>query len=120
MNWLSMKERMPEKGVDVQVYCDDTREQFVAFSLGDGRFQFAQAQDGTAIVCRPSHWKELDSYPGKQLQTKYWNVTLASDYYVLGVKFDWIPGNSVEMAKSYAISMMANPNVWRVSDIEIM
>lgn len=119
MNWLSTKERMPEKGVDVQVYCDDTREQFIAFSLGDGRFQFAQAQDGTAIVCRPSHWKELDHAPGKEIKTKYWDVHLVTDYYVIGVKLEWVPGNSVEMAKSYAISLMANPNVWRVSDIEL-
>lgn len=63
MNWILAKDRIPDKGIDVQVYCDNTREQFVAFSLGDGRFQFAQHQDGTAIVCRPSHWADLPKAP---------------------------------------------------------
>lgn len=63
MSWVCTKCKMPEKGIDVLVFCGDTREQFVAFSLGDGRFQFAQQEDGAAIVCRPSHWTDLPKNP---------------------------------------------------------
>jgi hypothetical protein len=63
MSWVCTKCKMPGKGIDVLVYCADTREQFVAFSLGNGHFQFAQQKDGTAIVCRPSHWQSLIAAP---------------------------------------------------------
>lgn len=63
MSWVCVKCVAPAKGVDVQVYCADTREQFVAFSLGDGRFQFAVDENGKAICCRPSHWQKLLDAP---------------------------------------------------------
>lgn len=56
-------ERLPKKGEDVQVWCYDTKEQFVAFSLGDGRFQFGIGQDGIILACRPTHWQPLPKAP---------------------------------------------------------
>ena len=63
MDWLKISDVKPRKGEDVIVYCLDTDEQFVAFSLGDGRFQFAVDKNGIAICCRPSHWAELPNAP---------------------------------------------------------
>jgi len=48
--------------MDVLVYCDDTREQFVAFRSHDGRYQFS-AHEGTRICCKPSHWMPLPEPP---------------------------------------------------------
>ncbi|WP_338659042.1 DUF551 domain-containing protein [Yersinia intermedia] len=38
-SWIKCSDRRPERGTDVQVYCSDTREQFVAFHIGNGEFQ---------------------------------------------------------------------------------
>ncbi len=57
--WVAVSERLPKKGEDVQVYCDTSGEQMVAFSLGDGRFQFAVDLHGDVIACRPTHWMPL-------------------------------------------------------------
>ncbi|WP_145579760.1 DUF551 domain-containing protein [Yersinia vastinensis] len=64
--WIKCSERRPERGTDVQVYCSDTREQFVAFHIGNGEFQYAQHED-TSIACRPSHWMPLPAAPEKPL-----------------------------------------------------
>ncbi|HEI6963658.1 TPA: DUF551 domain-containing protein [Yersinia enterocolitica] len=64
--WIKCSERRPERGTDVQVYCSDTREQFVAFHIGNGEFQYAQHED-TSIACRPSHWMPLQTAPEKPL-----------------------------------------------------
>lgn len=61
--WVAVSERLPKKGEDVQVYCDTSGEQMVAFSLGDGRFQFAVDLHGDAIACRPTHWMPLPKSP---------------------------------------------------------
>lgn len=61
--WVAVSERLPKKGEDVQVYCETSGEQMVAFSLGDGRFQFAVDFYGGAIVCRPTHWMPLPPAP---------------------------------------------------------
>ena len=61
--WVAVSERLPKKGEDVQVYCTDTNEQFVAFSLGNGRFQFGIGEDGIALACRPTHWSPLPPAP---------------------------------------------------------
>lgn len=64
--WINCSDQMPERGTDVQVYCSDTREQFVAFHIGNGEFQYAQHED-TSISCRPSHWMPLLAAPEKPL-----------------------------------------------------
>lgn len=63
-SWIKCSDRRPERGTDVQVYCSDTREQFVAFHIGNGEFQYAQHED-TSIACRPSHWMPLQTAPEK-------------------------------------------------------
>ncbi|WP_145534881.1 DUF551 domain-containing protein [Yersinia alsatica] len=62
--WIKCSNHKPERGTDFQVYCSDTREQFVAFHLGNGEFQYAQHED-TSITCRPSHWMPLPASPEK-------------------------------------------------------
>ncbi|HDM8336476.1 TPA: DUF551 domain-containing protein [Yersinia enterocolitica] len=63
--WINCSDHRPERGTDVQVYCSDTREQFVAFHIGNGEFQYAQHED-TSIACRPSHWMPLPDSPEKE------------------------------------------------------
>ncbi|EMK7708043.1 DUF551 domain-containing protein [Yersinia enterocolitica] len=63
--WIKCSDHRPERGTDVQVYCSDTREQFVAFHIGNGEFQYAQHED-TSIACRPSHWMPLQTAPEKE------------------------------------------------------
>lgn len=63
--WINCSDHRPERGTDVQVYCSDTREQFVAFHIGNGEFQYAQHED-TSIACRPSHWMPLLAAPEKE------------------------------------------------------
>ncbi|HFR4116238.1 TPA: DUF551 domain-containing protein [Yersinia enterocolitica] len=63
--WIKCSDHKSERGTDVQVYCSDTREQFVAFHLGNGEFQYAQHED-TSIACRPSHWMPLPAAPEKE------------------------------------------------------
>ncbi|HEN3607703.1 TPA: DUF551 domain-containing protein [Yersinia enterocolitica] len=62
--WIKCSDQMPKRRTDVQIYCSDTREQFVAFHIGNGEFQYAQHED-TSIVCRPSHWMPLLAAPEK-------------------------------------------------------
>ncbi len=64
-SWIKCSDHRPERGTDVQVYCSDTREQFVAFHIGNGEFQYAQHED-TSIACRPSHWMPLQPAPEKE------------------------------------------------------
>ncbi|CNH96363.1 DUF551 domain-containing protein [Yersinia intermedia] len=63
--WIKCSDHRPARGTDVQVYCSDTREQFVAFHIGNGEFQYAQHED-TSIACRPSHWMPLPAAPEKE------------------------------------------------------
>lgn len=61
--WVACAEQMPEYGKDVQVYCSDTKEQFVGFHIGKGDFQFAKDELGNKIVCNPTHWMPLPAPP---------------------------------------------------------
>lgn len=65
--WHDCKDTKPPKGHDVLVYCADTGETMVAFRRGrDGEFQFGvypTSQGMGALVCRPSHWRELPHRP---------------------------------------------------------
>lgn len=62
MGWIKCSEQLPDIGKDVQVYCDDSREQFVAFRCIGGSYQFAQYED-VSIACDPSHWMTLPDPP---------------------------------------------------------
>ncbi|HDL7646070.1 TPA: DUF551 domain-containing protein [Yersinia enterocolitica] len=63
--WIKCSDHRPARGTDVQVYCSDTREQFVAFHIGNGEFQYAQHED-TSVTCNPSHWMPLPAAPEKE------------------------------------------------------
>lgn len=54
----------PAKGNDVQVYCEDTGEQFVALFMAPNRYQYAQ-KGGVTFSCNPSHWKPLCENPSE-------------------------------------------------------
>lgn len=62
MEWQSM-DTAPKTG-DIQLYCDDSKEQFVGFwNPAHEVFQIARAKDGLVIGIRPSHWKPLGEPP---------------------------------------------------------
>jgi hypothetical protein len=52
----------PKDGKDILVYCEETKEQIVAF-FQFGGWQFATASDGERIVCSPSKWMPLPDPP---------------------------------------------------------
>ncbi|MCF6686013.1 DUF551 domain-containing protein [Raoultella ornithinolytica] len=64
--WIPVSERMPEREVDVQVYCPDKKEQMVAYlernELED-YFRFATWRTGEGIYCQPTHWMPLPAGP---------------------------------------------------------
>ena len=61
--WVACSEQLPERNVDVLVYCSDTREQFVAFLRADGYFQYALDPSGGEISCSPAHWQPTPQPP---------------------------------------------------------
>lgn len=64
--WIPVSERMPEREVDVQVYCPDKKEQMVAYlerNELDGYFRFATWRTGEGIYCQPTHWMPLPAAP---------------------------------------------------------
>lgn len=65
-DWISVDERLPEYGVDVQVYCSDTGEQMVGYrsKILDSEKQFQYAIYKLVVIfCAPSHWKPLPPPP---------------------------------------------------------
>ncbi|WP_420028657.1 DUF551 domain-containing protein [Klebsiella quasipneumoniae] len=57
---------MPEREIDVQVYCPDTKEQMVAYlerNELEGYFRFATWRTGEGIYCQPTHWMPLPAAP---------------------------------------------------------
>ena len=64
--WIPVSERMPEREVDVQVYCPDKKEQMVAYLESnelEGYFRFATWRTGDGIYCQPTHWMPLPAAP---------------------------------------------------------
>ncbi|QJL26562.1 DUF551 domain-containing protein [Klebsiella pneumoniae] len=64
--WIPVSERMPDREVDVQVYCPDKKEQMVAYlerNELDGYFRFATWRTGDGIYCQPTHWMPLPAGP---------------------------------------------------------
>lgn len=60
--WIKCSERMPDSKNDVQLFCSDTREQFVGFHRGNGMFQFFNMNDVIG-ECEPTHWMPLPAAP---------------------------------------------------------
>lgn len=60
--WIKCSERMPDSKNDVQLFCSDTREQFVGFHRGNGMFQFFNMNDVIG-ECEPTHWMPLPAGP---------------------------------------------------------
>jgi len=54
----------PKDARDVHVYCDDTKEQFIAFyDTNDDHWIFACSSGGVKFVCKPTHWKSKSPAP---------------------------------------------------------
>ncbi|WP_417072391.1 DUF551 domain-containing protein [Klebsiella variicola] len=61
---------MPEREVDVQVYCPDKKEQMVAYlerNEQEGYFRFATWRTGDGIYCQPTHWMPLPAAPQEDI-----------------------------------------------------
>ncbi|MCU6328917.1 DUF551 domain-containing protein [Enterobacter quasiroggenkampii] len=69
--WVACSERMPEREVDVQVYCTEKKEQMVAYlerNEGEGLFRFATWRTGDGIYCQPTHWMPLPAAPQQEVK----------------------------------------------------
>lgn len=64
--WIPVSDRMPERDVDVQVYCADKKEQMVGYmerNETEGWFRFASLPNGGGVYCKPTHWMSLPAAP---------------------------------------------------------
>lgn len=69
--WIPVSERMPERDVDVQVYCADKKEQMVGYmerNETDGWFRFASLPNGGGVYCKPTHWMPLPAAPQQEVK----------------------------------------------------
>ena len=67
--WVACSERMPEREIDVQVYCSDKKEQMVGYmerNERDGYFRFSSLPNGVGIYCQPTHWMPLPAAPQQE------------------------------------------------------
>ncbi|EQA1580434.1 DUF551 domain-containing protein [Enterobacter hormaechei] len=67
--WVACSERMPERDVDVQVYCADKKEQMVGYmerNEQEGYFRFASLPNGGGVYCKPTHWMPLPAAPEQE------------------------------------------------------
>ncbi|EQB5730274.1 DUF551 domain-containing protein [Enterobacter hormaechei] len=67
--WVACSERMPERDVDVQVYCADKKEQMVGYmerNEQEGYFRFASLPNGGGVYCKPTHWMQLPAAPQQE------------------------------------------------------
>jgi hypothetical protein len=74
--WRDDMENAPRDGTDIQLYCEDSGEQFVGFNNpaeGSDRpdvfFTAFSKRDGSHIGCIPTHWKPLGPPPLQQPKT---------------------------------------------------
>ncbi|EBZ6087935.1 DUF551 domain-containing protein [Salmonella enterica subsp. enterica serovar Kumasi] len=70
--WIPVSERMPERDVDVQVYCADKKEQMVGYmerNETDGWFRFASLPNGCGVYCKPTHWIPLPAAPQQEVKS---------------------------------------------------
>lgn len=71
LGWIPVSERVPERDVDVQVYCADKKEQMVAYmerNEADGWFRFASLPNGGGVYCKPTHWMPLPAAPQQEMK----------------------------------------------------
>jgi hypothetical protein len=69
--WVACSERMPEREIDVQVYCSDKKEQMVGYmerNERDGYFRFSSLPNGVGIYCQPTHWMPLPAAPQQEVK----------------------------------------------------
>lgn len=69
--WIPVSERMPERDVDVQVYCADKKEQMVGYmerNEAEGWFRFASLPNGGGVYCNPTHWMPLPAAPLQEVK----------------------------------------------------
>ena len=69
--WVACSERMPEREIDVQVYCSDKKEQMVGYmerNERDGYFRFASLPNGGGVYCQPTHWMPLPAAPQQEVK----------------------------------------------------
>lgn len=69
--WIPVSERMPERDVDVQVYCADKKEQMVGYmerNEAEGWFRFASLPNGCGVYCLPTHWMPLPAAPQQEVK----------------------------------------------------
>jgi len=69
--WVACSERMPERDVDVQVYCADKKEQMVGYMERNeqgGYFRFASLPNGGGVYCKPTHWMPLPAAPQQEAE----------------------------------------------------
>ncbi|HCR3328027.1 TPA: DUF551 domain-containing protein [Citrobacter freundii] len=67
--WIPVSERMPERDVDVQVFCADKKEQMVGYmeqNETEGWFRFASLPNGGGVYCKPTHWMSLPAAPQQE------------------------------------------------------
>ena len=70
--WIPVSERMPERDVDVQVYCADKKEQMVGYmerNETEGWFRFASLPNGGGVYCKPTHWMPLPAAPQQEVKS---------------------------------------------------
>lgn len=69
--WIPVSERMPEREIDVQVYCADKKEQMVGYlelNEAEGWFRFASLPNGGGVYCKPTHWMPLPAAPHQEVK----------------------------------------------------